>query len=224
MDNGTWGRYDSSLRKYMASAGGPGRMPLRGAGLGRKMLWLAKAHERSASARGHPQPSRARSSLADAFFAHAILGMIDTSRLAGRIGTRLETANDEIRRQTRTLAATQTHLQRVIGLHVRAEADLAKCREHYARLKSVSNRLQRGLRLLTHQVLGSQEAQRSRIGRQLRDGIGQTLIGINMRLLALKRSSEAETADITRGIASVQRATRVSIVTAKRSIRQARTT
>ena len=50
-------------------------------------------------------------------------------------------------------------------------------------------RLQKHLRHLTHQILSAQEEKRKKISRELQDEIAQTLLGINVRLLTLKKEA-----------------------------------
>ena len=50
------------------------------------------------------------------------------------------------------------------------------------------------LRRLTHQILSAQEAERKKISHELRDEIAQTLLGINVRLLTLKRAAQGQPA------------------------------
>ena len=54
-------------------------------------------------------------------------------------------------------------------------------------------RLQEHLRHLTHQILAAQEDERKKISRELHDEIAQTLLGINVRLLTLKKGAAANT-------------------------------
>jgi signal transduction histidine kinase len=61
------------------------------------------------------------------------------------------------------------------------------------------------LRHLTHQLLLAQEAKRTKLSRELHDEIAQTLLGINVRLLTLKKEATATTKGFKKEIASTQR-------------------
>jgi Histidine kinase. len=50
-----------------------------------------------------------------------------------------------------------------------------------------------------------QEDERQKISHQLQDGIAQTLLGINVRLLALKTAAKGNTANLKKDIASILR-------------------
>ena len=54
-------------------------------------------------------------------------------------------------------------------------------------------------------MLAAQEDERRKISRELQDEIGQTLLGINVRLLTLKQESRSNTKGLKNEIASTQR-------------------
>ena len=68
-----------------------------------------------------------------------------------------------------------------------------------------SLKLQKQLRQLTHQVLSEQEDEREKLSHKLHDDIAQTLLGINVRLLLLKRAARTKTTGLRNEIASAQR-------------------
>ena len=67
-----------------------------------------------------------------------------------------------------------------------------------------SRRLQTHLQCLTHQILSAQEDKRTKISRDLHDEIAQTLLGINVRLLTLKREAAINAHGLKNEIASTQ--------------------
>ena len=67
------------------------------------------------------------------------------------------------------------------------------------------------LRRLTHQIMTTQEAERKRISHELRDEVAQTLLGINVRLLTLKRAAKGNKASLKKEIANTQRLVRTSV-------------
>ena len=81
-------------------------------------------------------------------------------------------------------------------------------REHYKALLEESLALQEHLRHLTHRILSAQEAERKKISRDLQDEIAQTLLGINVRLLTLKKAAKGNTANLKKEIANTQRLVR----------------
>lgn len=58
---------------------------------------------------------------------------------------------------------------------------------------------------VAYQLLEAQEEERKRISRELHDVIAQTLVGINVRLEALKRDAAHHTKGLTRNIARTQK-------------------
>lgn len=116
----------------------------------------------------------------------------------------------------RCLAASTRSLKQGIAQRKTVEKALKKSREHYKLLLEESLALGDHLRRLTHQILTAQEAERKKISRGLRDEIAQTLLGINVRLLTLKKAAKGKTASLKKEIANAQRLVQESV----RSINQ----
>lgn len=83
-----------------------------------------------------------------------------------------------------------------------------------------SLQLQKRLRLLTHRILAAQEDDRKEISHQLQNEIAQTLLGINVRLLALQREARGCTKRFKKDIASTQKAVVASAAIVKRAARK----
>ena len=96
------------------------------------------------------------------------------------------------------------------------ERALKKSSAHYAQLVKSSQRLQKHLRHLTHQILASQEVASTKTSRKLHDEVAQTLLGIHVRLLTLKKEASANAADLKKEIASTQRLVEHSVQTMSR--------
>ena len=73
----------------------------------------------------------------------------------------------------------------------RTKAACAKSARRHHQALGESLELQKHLRELTHRVLASQEAERTKISHELQDEVVQTLLGINVRLLALKKEARS---------------------------------
>lgn len=110
-----------------------------------------------------------------------------------------------LRQHAARLASTKRQLQKKIRERQRVEATLKTSGERYARLLKESLQLQQGLRKLTHQILRLQEADRKQLSHELQDEIAQALLGINVRLLALKQKAHVNTKDLKQEITSTQR-------------------
>ncbi len=87
----------------------------------------------------------------------------------------------------------------------RTQAACAKSARRHDRALGESLELQKHLRELTHRVLASQEAERLKLSHELQDEIAQTLLGINVRLLALKKQARAGGAELKNEITRTQR-------------------
>jgi len=109
------------------------------------------------------------------------------------------------------LAAANRDLRREIDRRRAVEKSLRKSEEHYGRLLEQSRQMQEQLRLLSRQVLLTQEEERKRISRELHDVIAQTLTGINVRLAALKKEATSNTRGLERSIARTQRLVQQSV-------------
>lgn len=68
-----------------------------------------------------------------------------------------------------------------------------------------SRRLEEHLRAVAQEILSSDEAERAMMSRQLQGEIVQTLLGIHVRILALKKVAAASTAELTGEIAGAER-------------------
>ena len=107
--------------------------------------------------------------------------------------------------RTEELAATNRQLQRgVVRRKVMEDAAEANGKHHQKCLEE-SLQLQKRLRQLTHRVIAAQENDRQNISRELQDEIGQTLLGINVRLLSLKQQSRSNAKGLKNEIATAQR-------------------
>jgi signal transduction histidine kinase len=116
----------------------------------------------------------------------------------------------------RDLAASNRSLKLGIAQRKSVEAALKESRKHYQALLDESLALQKQLRRLTHHLLMAQEAERMKLSHDLRDEIAQTLLGINVRLLTLKKGSKGNKANLKKEIAKTQRLVQESV----RSINQ----
>jgi signal transduction histidine kinase len=82
-----------------------------------------------------------------------------------------------------------------------------------------SQRLQKHLQHLTHQVLSAHEGKRKKISHDLQDEIAQTLLGINVRLLTLKQKAAVNAVGLEKEIASTRRLVDKSMKSIKRFAR-----
>ncbi len=207
-------RYQMALRKYLHGGKAPGAVPAEELGrqamtLGLETLDLARIHERSLIAlilnSQSPATQEALVRRAGTFFAEAITPIEKTHRTAREANTRLGLVNHALRQRTVDLAASNRELKLEIAQRKTVEESLRKSEQHYSQLLLQSHHMQEQLRLLSRQLLATQEEERKKISRELHDEIAQTLTGINVRLAALKGAAAINTKGLQSKISSTQR-------------------
>ena len=118
---------------------------------------------------------------------------------------------EEAQGRMEALAVANRELRREIDRRQMVEKSLRESEQHYARLFEQSRQMQEQLRLLSRQVLATQEEERRKISRELHEVIAQTLTGINVRLAALRREATSNTRGLERSIARTQRLVQHSV-------------
>lgn len=103
-----------------------------------------------------------------------------------------------------------------------AETALKKSEEHHTAMLDQALLMQERLRRLTHQVISAQEEERREISRELHDDIAQTLTGINVRLINLKREAILNTKGLKGKISHAQRLVEKSVQIVQRFARELR--
>jgi signal transduction histidine kinase len=216
------GRYLAALRKHLKAGPRASLQPAlragrQAVGLGLDTLELARMHEHALGALNLYKSKNGLVKRAETFFSEALTPIVETHRAARQNKIDLNRLNEALTGRTAELATTNGLLQRGIVRRKSVEAALKKSGEHYGKLLKDSLQLQEELRQLTHQVLAAQEEERKKISHELQDEIAQTLLGINVRLLSLKKEAKANTKGLKNEIASTQRL----VVKSARSVRLA---
>ena len=190
------------------------------AAIGLETLDLARVHE---AALAGLAPARNRNGIgrrARRFFAEAIAPIEKTHRAALQANTHLTALHKRLSQRTVDLGASGRHLKNGIVQRKAVEHALKRSAGHYAKLVKESRRLQQRLRRLTRQVLLAHEGKRAEISRELHDEVAQTLLGINVRLLTLKKQATTSTGGLQKEIASTQRLVEQSAKTMSRFARK----
>ncbi len=154
------------------------------------------------------------------FFAEAITPIERTHRAARRTNVQLNRLSATLDLRTADLVAAQRSLQQGIVQRKTAQRALKKSVEHSRRLLAESRRLQKHLQRLTHQLLAAQEDKRRQVSRNLHDEIAQTLLGIHIRLLTLKREAEVNAQGLRKEIVSTRQLVDKSVRSIKRFARE----
>ena len=202
--------YTAALREHLKQGPRASLQPARE--LGRQAvasaletLDVAKIHERALAALEASSSKNGIIKRAEIFFAEAITPIEKTHHAEIKANARLNQLNKTVGRRTVDLAASNRFLKHDIAQRKTVEQALRKSTGRNARLLTESDRLQKHLRHLTHQLLATQEKRRTKISRKLHDEIAQTLLGIDVRLLTLKKEATVHTKGFKKEIANTQR-------------------
>jgi signal transduction histidine kinase len=214
-------RYVTALRKYLKSGA---RASLQAAlklgreavALGLETLELARIHEQALDMMGLSKNKNEAVKRAGKFFTEANTLIEETHHAARQNKIHLSRLMTTLGQRTEELSASNRELQRGAVRRKIMENDFAKRGKHHQKSLEESLELQKRLRQLTHRVIAAQEDERKKISRELQDEIAQTLLGINVRLLSLKKEARSNTKGLKNEIASTQRL----VANSARSVRQ----
>ena len=142
---------------------------------------------------------------AAAFFTEAITPIEETHRAALKANADLLQLHATLDERMLNLAEANRELQQQVAERATAEAALRNSQQTSGQLLRDSRILEKHLQVMAHQILSATEAERHKMSLQLNDEIAQTLLGINIRILALKKDVAANHADLGREIADAQR-------------------
>jgi signal transduction histidine kinase len=220
-------RYTTALRKHLRQ--GPRAIPPCGtalalgrqaADLNLETLDVAKIHEDALATLEAASSKNGLIKRAEIFFTEVITPIEETHRAALKANAHLSKLNQTLGRRTVDLAASHRSLKKDIVQRKTVEQALKKSGEHSKKLLKESSDLQKHLQRLTQQLLSAQEDKRKKISRDLHDEIAQTLVGINVRLLTLKRGAAIDTDDLKKEIVSTQHLVDKSVRSIKRFARE----
>ena len=203
-------RYASALRRHLQQGPRANLDQARGLGrqavtLGLETLDVARIHQ---GALADLEASASRDGIikrAEIFFIEAVTPIEKTHRAALKANAQLSQVNKRLNRRTVDLAASHRSLKKSIVRRKAVEEALRKSGGHSQKLLKKAHRLQNRLRELTHRILMAQEDKRKKISHELQDEIAQTLLGINVRLLTLKKVSAVNARGLESEIATTQR-------------------
>jgi signal transduction histidine kinase len=218
-------RYQALLRKHLKQGPRASLQPARELGhqavaIGLETLDVARIHE---GALATLEASSSRDGIierAEAFFTEAITPIEKTHRAALKANVRLSQLQKRLDRRMVDLAASNRFLKQGIAQRKTVEEALKKREEHSQKLLKESLALQKHLRDLTHQILAAQEDKRKETSRDLQDEIAQTLLGINVRLLTLRKEAAINAKGFQKEIVSTQRLVDMSVKSIDRFARE----
>jgi len=223
--NGLSQRYLEALGKNLkqgpqASLQPALKMGREAVALGLETLDLARIHEQALAKLKLSNAKNAFTKLAGIFFIEANIPIMETHRVARQGKVHLSRLQEKLGQRTEELASAHRQLQRGVVRRKVMEDAFEKNGKHHGKSLEESLQLQKRLRQLTHRVLAAQEDDRMHISRELQDEIGQTLLGINVRLLSLKEQSRSNTKGLKNEIATTQRLVLKSAKSVRRVARE----
>ena len=219
------GRYLAALRKHLKQSLPSGLEATRGLGrqasvLGLRTLDVARIHERALARLGASGSNAGLVDRAAVFFQETVTPIEATHPAALEAGACEHRLNQRLGQRTAELTVSNRSLKQGIVERKTAEAALQKSSQHYQTLLEQSRSLQNHLRRLTHRILAAQEDKRNEVGHALQDEIGQTLLGINVRLLTIKKAASRDLRSLQKEIALTQRLVHKSERTMERFTRE----
>jgi signal transduction histidine kinase len=167
-------------------------------------LELARIHEQALATFELSNIKNGFTKLAGIFFNEANMPIGENHRAARLTKVQLSRLMAPLGKRTEELAASNHQLRQGVIRRKVMEDAFAKRGEHHRKCLEESLELQKRLRRLTHRVMAEQEDVRKKISIDLQDEIAQTLLGINVRLLSLKKHARSNTKGLKNEIACTQ--------------------
>ena len=186
-------------------------MGLKAVKSGLKKLDLVKIHSASLAALKRTDSRASIVKRSKLFLAEAIIPMEPTDRSHLKANVDFTQINEALDIRTSDLVASNRSLKQNIVRRKTAEKDLHRKGEDSKKRLMESNRQQKYLRDLAHRIILAQEERRAQISHELQDEIAQTLLGINVHLLTLKKAANGNVKGFRKSIASTQRLVEESI-------------
>jgi signal transduction histidine kinase len=220
-------RYASALQKYLKEGPPANLRPALGLGrqavaIGLETLDMARIHEGALSILGTAGSNKGLAKRAEVFFAEAVIPIENTHHEAMKANAQMHEVNQTLHRRTADLTVSKRSLKKTIARRKTVEAALKKTGGRSTKLLEESRGLQEYLRHLTRRILTAQEHKRRKLSVELQDEIAQTLLGINVRLLTLKKEAIANADGFRKEIANTQRLVEKAGKTIKRFAREIR--
>jgi signal transduction histidine kinase len=202
-------QYATALRKHLKQGAQGSFQPARALGreavnLGLETLDIARIHSGAlATLEGASRDGIIKR--AEIFFKETITPIEKTHRAAVKTKAHLGQVHKALNRRTTDLAVTNRSLKQSIVRRKTAEDALKMSGRKAKELLDESDRLQKCLQRLSHQIMITQETNRKKISKDLQNEIAQTLVGIKVRLLTLRRGAAVSAEDLKKEIANTQR-------------------
>lgn len=211
--------YEAALSQHLKQ--GSDASLQRALGLGRQAVALgletlnvavlhAQALKQLVSPERSAQAKRHLIGRAESFFAETIVPIEKTHDAALKADARVKQLSETLHRRTVESCASDRQLAKSIVRRQATEAALEKSSKDRTQMLTKSISLQNRLRAQTREILLAQEDSRRKTSIQLQDEIAQTLLAINIKLLAMRVAAKANAKHFAKEIANTQRLVRDS--------------
>jgi len=201
--------YQTALRKHLGHRAMPNlrsmsRMGHRATSIGVGVRDVTRIHKESlANLKSINTSGKIRQRAKD--FITAAIVSIEKALFARRKSPdRLGKLNKLLGRRQTGLDTTNRSMLADIVRRKSTEANLNTTGELFSKRLNESAQLQLQLRQLMHRMMATQEDDRKNISQELQNDIAQTLLGINVRLLSLKKTARSGTREFKKEISSTQ--------------------
>lgn len=212
-------RYENALRAYLGQGGKPDVKPAvtlgrQAAVLGLETLDVANVHEQVLSSLAVSNVNA--TACAQRFFTEALVPIERTHVAARNAEFRVQELTRTLQQRKRETATSKRKLKQGIVRRQSAEAASRNLKLERAQLLKESQKLQHRLRYRLRKLMGMQEEGQRKHSRNLRNEIAQTLLALDIRLLALKEAGLASLKNLSKEIAETEGLVRQSGKTLKR--------
>jgi hypothetical protein len=202
-------RYAVRLQEYLAygsrtvlrRAVSLGRQAVQ---LGLETLELARIHHGALGSLGANTEAAGPQRRAQSFFNQVQTSLVERQPAVTQVQLEVEKLESRLKVRSGQLADAQLQLQSGILQRRSLEVRLRKAGRQFTRLQLTSARAEASLRHLAHELILAHEEQRRRVRGQLQNEIGQTLLGIGIELLNLKRALAENEGNFLNGIATAE--------------------
>jgi two-component system sensor histidine kinase DegS len=217
------GRYLKALRQHIHDDAGTA--PNRSLGdhaiaIGLETLDFARIHDQALAkllpGAATPTERDTMTTQAGEFFTEAVMPLEETHRIALEASAHLMEIIETLGKRTEELTNSKRELERETSDREAAEAALKDSNIAFEALLRESRVLEAQLKGMAHQILIANEQEKRLVSHQLHDEIAQTLLGLHVRLLALKKEVADNNASITQEIAATQQLVEESVQTIQR--------
>ena len=218
-------RYEAALRKHLRQSAIPNLrsmalMGRRASSIGVEIQDVAIIHKNAIARLKSIDTGGKFYQRAEDFCAAAITSIMKARFVGRKSPGRLGKLNKTLGRRKAGLDTANRTLLEDIARSKSTEAALKKNGDENARRLNESAQLQTQLRQLTHRMMAAQEDDRMQISQELQNEIAQSLLGINVRLLSLKKLTRSSNRDFKKGISSTQQLVLKSAKSVRKFARQ----